>query len=104
MLSIEFLRQFRFFGYAIFDLVASFLGMGLLAPLLSRLFRKLNVRIPKMSWIYWTLPIGVITHILVGKFTPMTKNFLDLNSNYILKIIIIGSLVLGFKGVKMLKK
>jgi len=34
----------------------------------------------------------------------MTKNFLDLNSNYILKILIVGLFVLGMRGIKMIKK
>jgi len=34
----------------------------------------------------------------------MTKNFLDLNSNYILKMLIVGLFILGMRGIKMIKK
>ncbi len=104
MIPIEFFRQFRFGGYAIFDFVVSFLGIYLLAPLLSKLFRKLGLDIPRLSWIYFTLPIGIISHILVGNITPMTRDFLDLHDHYILKIIILVLLVLGIKGIKKIKK
>jgi len=104
MISIEILRQYRITEYAIFDLVVSFLGMYLLSPLLTLLFRKIRVTIPKINWVYLTLPIGIIAHLLFGTLTPMTKHFFDPSSHYILKIIIIGSLILGFRGIRIIRK
>ncbi len=104
MITIEFLRHYRVFGYAIFDLSVSFLGMGMLSPLLSWLFHLIKVEIPKRNWLLLTLPLGILVHLLVGTVTPMTKNFLDLNSNYILKILIVGLFILGMRGIKMIKK
>lgn len=104
MLPIEFLRQFRLGGYAIFDFVAVFLGMYLLAPLLSKLFLKLRLNIPKHNWLFLALPIGILTHMLVGNITPMTRDFLDLGSGYILKIIILLLLIRGLRGIKIVKK
>lgn len=49
---------------------------------------------------YLTLPISILVHIAVGNYTKMTTNFLDLNSNYILKVFILLLLVLGLKGIK----
>ena len=34
----------------------------------------------------------------------MTKYFLDINSHYFLKILIIGLLILGIKDIKIIKK
>ncbi|MEI6426125.1 MAG: hypothetical protein WCO66_02110 [Candidatus Absconditabacteria bacterium] len=104
MSTIEFLRSFRIAGYAIFDLAISFIGMGLLAPLLSRLFLKIGIIIPKRNRVFLTLPLAILVHILVGNITPMAKNFLDLHGNYILKIIIIASLIGGLYGIKIIKK
>ncbi|MFH1608787.1 MAG: hypothetical protein ABH951_02085 [Patescibacteria group bacterium] len=104
MTTLEYLRHFRVFEFAIFDLTVSFLGMYLLAPLLSKLFLKINIKIPKLNWLFFTLPIAIITHVLVGKITPMTEQFLDLHSHFILKIIIIGLFFLGFRGIKRIKK
>lgn len=104
MITIEFLRHYRIFGLAIFDLSVSFLGMGLLSPILSRLFLFFGVKIPIKNWLFLTLPIGIIIHLLIGQKTLMTKNFLNPNGNYILKILIVGVFVLGMRGIKMIKK
>jgi hypothetical protein len=102
--TITYLRQFRIINYAIFDLVVSFIGIYLLAPGLTKLFKKINIDIPKTNWLYLTLPIGILVHILVGTVTPMTKNFLDTNSNYLLKILILVLLILGLRNIKKNKK
>ncbi|HPN54958.1 MAG TPA: hypothetical protein PLB52_03450 [Candidatus Moranbacteria bacterium] len=101
MVPIEYLRQFRFLGYAIFDFLVVFIGMYLLAPLLSKLFLKIRINIPKKNWLFLALPIGIVVHLLVGKITPMTRDFINLHDHYILKIIIICLLILGLRGIKM---
>lgn len=102
-MTIEYLRSFRIFEYAIFDLTVSFLGIFLLSPLLTRLFRLFHLEIPLLSWMYLTLPIGILTHIIINNHTKMTQNFLDLNGHYILKIFILSLFFLGLKGIKFLK-
>ncbi len=103
MNSLEFLRQFRFAGYAIFDIAVSFGGIYLLSSFLTKIFVKFKIFVPKNNWVFLTLPIGILVHILFNTMTPMTVNFLDLYSNYILKIIIIGFLVLGLRNTKIIK-
>jgi hypothetical protein len=100
---IENLRLYRIGGYAIFDLVTAFLGMYLLSPLLSWLFRQVKIDIPKQNWLFLTLPISILVHLLVNNKTLMAKNFLDLQGNFILKILILGLLVLGLRGIKITK-
>jgi hypothetical protein len=104
MTILEFLRQFRLGGYAIFDLTVSFLGVYLLSPLLSKMFLKIGIKIPKHNWLFLTLPIGILFHLLFGKMTPMTVNFLDLHSNYLLKLLFLILLLLGFNGIKRVNK
>lgn len=104
MISIEFLRQFRFGEYALFDFFVAFLGVYLLAPLLSKLFLKLRVDISRTSWLLLTLPISIIVHVSIGRITPMTKNFLDIQDHYILKIFILSLMVFGLKGIKITKR
>lgn len=103
MFSIEFLRQFRIGGYAVFDFAVSFLGMYLLAPLLSKIFLKLRIDIPKRNWLFLTVPISVAAHLLVGTITPMTRNFFDPNGHYILKIVVLGLLFFGLQNIKIVK-
>lgn len=104
MFILGFLRQFRFSGYAIFDFVIAFLGIYLLSPLLSKILLKIKIDVPKKNWLFLTLPISLLIHLLVGKITPMTKNFFSPNSHYILKILILGLLFLGIKDIKIIKK
>ena len=104
MITIEFLRQFRFSGYAIFDFATAFIGIYLISPLLSKIFLKIRIDIPKQNWLFLTLPIGILAHLLIGKITPMVRNFLDINDHYVLKIIILSLLVFGLKGIKIIKK
>jgi len=101
--TLVFLRQFRLGGYAIFDFAASFAGMALLAPLLSRLFKKLGVEIPLRNWLFFNLPLSIVAHMAVGTYTPMTTAFLDPHGHYFLKLILILSLALSFMDIKRIK-
>lgn len=97
---IDFLRQFRIGGFALFDFTAAFVGIYFLAPFLSKLFRKIGLEIPRRSWLFWTIPIGVISHLLVGKITPLTREFIDPHGHYLVKIIILGLVILGAWGIR----
>jgi hypothetical protein len=104
MINIEYLRQFRVEGFAIFDFATAFLGIYILSFPLSWLFRKIGLEIPKKSWLLLTLPIGIITHTLIGRKTPMTVEFFDPSGHYLLKAIILGLLILGLTSIKRIKK
>lgn len=104
MILIEFLRSFRFGQYAIFDLAVSFLGMYLISFPLSKIFLKFKIKIPRQNWLYLTLPIGIATHLLVGNITPMTKNFINLQGHFVLKLFILSLLILGLRNIKIIKK
>ena len=104
MNTIDFLRQFRIGEFALFDLGISFLGIYLFSPLLSKIFLKLKIKISRLSWLFFTLPLGILTHILIGNITPMTKNFIDLRGHYFLKILILSLLILGIKDIRRINK
>jgi membrane-bound metal-dependent hydrolase YbcI (DUF457 family) len=103
MFSLTYLRMFRIEGFALFDLGVSFLGMALLAPLLSRLALKLGYIVPKVNWVWMTLTIGIIAHLLTGQMTPMTREFLNPSGDYVLKGIVLVTFALGCIGIKKLK-
>jgi len=103
-MTIEYLRQFKLGGYAIFDFAASFLGIYLLAPLLSKLFLLIKIDVPKRNWLYLTIPLSVLVHYLVGNITPMTRDFMDMSGHYLLKAFILVLLIMGLKGVKLVTK
>ncbi len=97
MIDINILRSFRISGFAVFDLVVSYLGMYLLAPLLTIVFRKIGIEVTRVQWMYLMLPISVIVHLLIGQRTHLTDQLLDLNGGYISKIVI---LLMVYKGIK----
>ena len=104
MPTIEFFRSFKLGEYAIFDLAISFLGIWLLSPLLSKIFRLFRLDIPTSSWIFLTLPLSITIHALIAKYTPMTKYFLDPSGHYALKLFIFSLLVIGIHKIKIIKK
>lgn len=101
---IEFLRQFRFGGLAVFDFVASFLGIYLLAPWLSKIFLKFRIYVPRKNWLFLTLPMSIFIHVLAGEMTLMTRDFLDMNGYYFLKVVVIGLFLLGLRGIRVVRK
>lgn len=101
---IDYLRQFRIAELAVFDFVVAFLGIYLLSPWLSRLFLKIGVEIPKTNWLYLTLPIGMVTHLLTGRITPLTSDFFDLDGHFFIKLLILVLVILGLRGIKIKKK
>lgn len=103
MIPIEFLRQFRINGYAIFDFVVVFLFFYFASPLLSKLFLKIKIEIPKKNWLSLALPIGIVTHLLFGKITPMTRDFINTKEHYLLKVLIFILLFLGLRKIKFKK-
>ncbi len=101
--TIDYLRQFRLGGFAIFDFTVSFLGMLALSPLLSYLCKRAGIHVPKRNWVILTMPISVLAHILVGNITPFTKDFLDHSGNYLTKVVIVICVIIGMTGIRRIK-
>lgn len=101
---LDYVRQFRIGDYSLFDFSAAFIGMFLLAPILSSLAMKFNVYIPKKNWVFFTIPLSIIAHILAGTMTPLTQFVLDPSGHYFEKIIVLVFCVLSILGIKKIKK
>ncbi|MCA9369427.1 hypothetical protein KC721_03945 [Candidatus Woesebacteria bacterium] len=104
MMTIEYLRSFRIGPYAIFDFAVSYLGIALVSPLLSKLTKKIGFTVPFSSWMWLTLPIGVLAHIAAGNITPLTEQTLSPNSGWVSKAILALMVVLAVKKIKRAKK
>ena len=98
MLSIEYLRSFRIGGYAVFDFTVSYIGVYLLAPYLSKMFKQFGVKINKAQWLYLTLPLAVFVHLLFGQKTPLTVQLMEPRGYYVLKLVILGMI---YKGITL---
>ena len=101
MFTLEFLRSYKIFGFAIFDLTVSLLGISFLSPLLSKLFLLIRLDIPRSSWLYFTLPIGILAHMLTRNCTPMTQAILDPSGHYFLKVFLLILIILGISGIRI---
>lgn len=97
---IGILRQFKIGSFTIFDTGTAYLGVFLLAPLLTKLFSKLHLYISRTAWLWLTLPISVIFHLVFRQHTPFMKMLLDPNGFYIAKIILLFMLYMGLKNIK----
>ncbi len=104
MTIIETLRTPRISGYAIFDFAVSFLAVYLVAPTLTKLARKIKLEVPKHSWLYLTVPLSVVIHLLVGTMTPLTLATLDLHDHLFVKLVIVLLVVLGVKDIRVIGK
>lgn len=103
MMTIEYLRSFRIGEYAVFDLTIAFLGIFLVSPILSKLFLYLHLDIPKKNWLFLTLPLSILIHLLVGQNTKMVQNFFMISDHYLLKLLIIGLVILGVQNIHRIK-
>lgn len=101
MVSLEYLRQFRIGPFAIFDTVTSYVAVLVLSPLLSWLASKVNIAVPKVSWLWFTLPLAVVFHIIFLQSTPLMKILANPENLqfYIAIIILFAMTYMGFKEI-----
>lgn len=104
MPSIEYLRSFRIFGYAIFDFALSLVGVYILSPILSWLFLKIGIKISRKSWLLLTIPASIVIHFMVGSITPLTEQFINPNGDFVAKIIVVILTYMGLKNITILRK
>ena len=103
MLSIEYLRQFRIGQFAIFDTVTAYIGILILSPVLTWLMSKLHIKIPIISWLWLTMPLSVIFHIIFLQATPLMK-ILANPGNFQFYIAIIILFAMTFMGLRKISK
>jgi hypothetical protein len=92
---LQILRQFKIGPFAVFDTVTAYLGVFLIAPLLTKLFSKMNIIISRAGWIWLTLPISVLFHLVFRQNTPFMKMLLDQRYLFIPVIMLIGMFYMG---------
>lgn len=105
MMSIEYLRQFKIGQFAIFDIVISYVGIAILSPILIWFTSKFNLKIPVISWLWFTLPIAVIFHIIFGQSTPLMKMLTDPWSYqfYVVVLFLIFMIHMGLRKIHKIK-
>lgn len=101
MITLEYLRQFKAGPFAIFDTVISYVGILIFAPILSWLAAQLHIRIPTSSWLWFTMPISVIFHLIVNQLTPLMKVLANPGhfTFYIALFTLIAMTYMGLRGI-----
>jgi len=97
---IDALRQYRMGPFAFFDFTAAYLGMLVVTPLLKKIFLRFHLLLPTVSVLWFVLPLSILVHILIGKYTALTTMFLDPTQYYTVKVIIIIMMAKGVMGIK----
>lgn len=97
---ISILRQYRIGPFTIFDSATAYLGIFLIAPLLTKLFFKLHINISRSGWMWLTLPIAVVFHLAFHQNTPFMKMLLNPKYYYLPIIVLIFMLYMGLRNIK----
>lgn len=101
MFSLEYLRSFRIGPFTIFDTVGSYVGVLILSPILIWLASRLRLHIPLSSWLWFTLPLAVLFHVIFQQSTPLMKILTNpvRYEFYIAVIILVAMTYMGFRKV-----
>jgi hypothetical protein len=100
MISLETLRQLRIGPFSFFDTATAYFGILLIAPLLTKLFSKIGLYINRIQWLWLTLPIAVLFHLLLRLNTPLIKMLMHFPSGIFIAIVLIVMLYLGLKDIR----
>lgn len=97
MITLEYLRSFRFNNFSVFDFASAYLGIYLLVPLLNKIISLTHRQLSRMQWMLLVLPISIIFHLATANLTPLTKMAIDPNGGYLLKTVLIIMLYFGLR-------
>ena len=100
---LGFLRQFKIGPFSIFDFALAYIGVFFIAPLLTRLFFRLHLKISRSSWLWLTLPISVLFHAAFQQNTPLMKMLLNPHGFYAEKLVILFMLFMGLRKIRLVK-
>jgi len=104
MSTVAMLRQFRIGGFSVFDFATTLLGTWLLSPLLSAGFRELGIEIPRTNWLWLAIPIGELVHLVLGLKTPLYQDVVDPSGHYLWKLAFIIMIVMGLRGIHLVRQ
>lgn len=100
MINIEVIRQLRIGPFTVFDTATAYIGIFLIAPILTWAFSKIHVYIKRSQWVWLTLPIGLATHLILRLNTPFVEMFLNPMGYYFIpQLVILFMLFMGIKNV-----
>jgi hypothetical protein len=100
-MDIVYLRSFKVGPFAIFDLVVSYVGIYLIAPLLSWVLSLVGLKADRAAWLWLTLPLAILFHLIFNQNTPLSKMVLSPNSGWLAKVVLVVMLVVGISQIRI---
>jgi hypothetical protein len=100
MIDLAYIRQFRIGPYSIFDFAVSYLGVYFLAPLFSKACSKIHLNISRSGWMWLTLPLSVVFHLIFRQQTAFMKGLISPQHYFIEAIVLLFMLYMGLKDVR----
>jgi len=97
---ITMLRSYRIGPFTIFDTVLAYVGVVILSPLLTKLFLVIHLKISLTSWLWLTMPLSVIFHLVFSQNTPLIKMLFNSDKFYIAWAVLLFMTFMGLRGVK----
>lgn len=97
---IQFLRQFKIGPFAIFDIVISYVGIYILSPLLIKIFKLIRINTNLSTWMWLTLPLSIVFHVIFNQNTPLTRMFLNTSDYWLVKSIIVIMFIFAFSSTR----
>ena len=94
------LRSYRIGPFTIFDTVLAYVGVVILSPLLTKLFLVIHLKISLTSWLWLTMPLSVIFHLVFSQNTPLIKMLFNSDKFYIAWAVLLFMTFMGLRGVK----
>jgi len=100
---LTFLRQFKIGPFAIFDFITAYFLVFLLSPLLTKLLSLFHINLSRSAWLWLTLPISVIFHLIFNQKTPLMKMLSDPKQFqfYLIIIILLFMIFMGLKNIRI---
>ncbi len=97
---VTMLREYRIGPFTIFDTVLAYLGILIISPLLIKLFSLVRLKITLASWLWLTMPLSVIFHLVFSQDTPLIKVLLNSNNSYIALAVLLFMTFMGLKDIR----
>lgn len=100
-MDITYLRSFKVGPFAIFDITISYVGIYLFAPLLSWIVGLVGLRVDRVAWLWLTLPLAILFHLVFNQNTPLSKMVLSTDSGWVAKVVLIAMLGVGISRIRV---
>ncbi len=103
MLLQDLRADYRIGPFSVVDTVGALLIVYLIAPFLSAVVRRLGFEVPRSSWLWLTIPVALVAHLMFRPDTALTTMIVDPNGSYLAKAVLLVMIFMAFRGMKPVK-